>query len=222
MATEKLRHPEIAIAYVEGHKQHPDFGFAIAHLVKDLQGKVDALTVNLDATRDATVKLVRDLTTRLDELEVVVSGNDRTFREVITDNAKLAGHLNKLEARLDALEVNSDKTALYARTDALATYQHQFQERLAAQHVEHHHAQDALAVRLDELEVVVSGNDRTFREVITDNAELATRVAHVEDVLDVAVNDDTPPPPERCCWCGAYTDTPMNKHQPGCKHYPPF
>ncbi|MFH1485597.1 MAG: hypothetical protein ABIH46_05975 [Chloroflexota bacterium] len=193
MATEKLRHPEIAIAYVEGHKQHPDFGFAIAHLVKDLQGKVDAITVNLDATRDATAKLVRDLTARLDTLE----------------------------ARLDALEVNSDKTALYARTDALATYQHQFQERLAAQHVEHHHAQDALAVRLDELEVVVSGNDRTFREVITDNAELATRVAHVEDVLDVAVNDDTPAPPERC-WCGAYTDTPMNKHQPGCKHYPPF
>ena len=97
MATEKLRHPEIAIAYVEGHKQHPDFGYAIAHLVKDLQGKVDAITVNLDATRDATAKLVRDLTARLDELEVVVSGNDRTFRENISDIAELAGRIERLE-----------------------------------------------------------------------------------------------------------------------------
>ena len=82
-----------------------------------------ALWSRLGATRDAIVKLVRDLATRLDaleqedwkglmahlhtmwhnlerrvdELEVIVSGNDRTFREIITDNAELAARIKRLE-----------------------------------------------------------------------------------------------------------------------------
>jgi len=45
MATAKLRDPEIAISYVEGHD---DFGYAIAHLVKDLRKQIAALAARLD------------------------------------------------------------------------------------------------------------------------------------------------------------------------------
>lgn len=43
MATEKLRDPEIALAYVEGHSKHPDFGYAIAALHKSLVARLNAL-----------------------------------------------------------------------------------------------------------------------------------------------------------------------------------
>ena len=44
MATAKLRDPEIAISYVEGHD---DFGYAIAHLIKDLRKQIAALGARL-------------------------------------------------------------------------------------------------------------------------------------------------------------------------------
>jgi exonuclease VII small subunit len=78
--------------------------------------------------------------------------------------------MDTTEARLLALEECTEKLEAQLRLH---------QEGNAA-HVDCH---DALAQRMGKLETIIAGNERTFAEIISDNAELAQRVAELEDAL---------------------------------------
>ena len=72
------------------------------------QRDMDEVNYRLVEEEDATPP--RPLERRVDELEVVVSGNDRTFREIITDNAELAGRIERLEETLETVVAGNDRT----------------------------------------------------------------------------------------------------------------
>ena len=125
------------------------------------------------------------ITARLDKLETVVAGNDRTFREIIEGNATLAARLNKLEkwvnqyvrvevarheayedlaSRLDAQQ--EDIIELYKCTRALqskAGRLDMLERRLAELEAVRKDGNDAPANHLDALEAELNG----LRDIIT-------------------------------------------------------
>lgn len=61
-------------------------------------------------TIESIIKEIFALDERLDRLETVVAGNERTFREIIADNAELARRLDALEKYLsDEGNINNDQ-----------------------------------------------------------------------------------------------------------------
>ena len=63
------------------------------------------------------------ITARLDKLETVVAGNDRTFREIISDGAEFADRLDAFELRFPAT-VRSATATLAALTSRLDKLEH--------------------------------------------------------------------------------------------------
>ena len=125
------------------------------------------------------------LAAHLDKLEIMVAGNDRTFREIIEGNATLAARLNKLEkwvnqyvrvevarheayedlaSRLDAQQ--EDIIELYKCTRALqskAGRLDMLERRLAELEAVRKDGNDAPANHLDALEAELNG----LRDIIT-------------------------------------------------------
>ena len=83
-----------------------------------------------------------------------------------------------LGARLDVLEQQKDGLHAWARKEYAAAAQERaaIANRVKANTAKITYLATHLAIRLDELEIVVAGNDRTFREIISDNAKLADRL----------------------------------------------
>ena len=118
MATEKLRSPDIALAYVEGHSRYPHLGYAIAHLVKDLQAKIAALTTRLDEFEGRLGfltarhnRVIEPAATRLNALEKRqkelaewIGQQGEGFYDAREERDALAARLDALDARVVELE----------------------------------------------------------------------------------------------------------------------
>jgi len=82
-----------------------------------------------------------------------------------------------------SLEDAPPVAALAARLDALETDQAEFLTEAFALSDRINALEKEVFKRVDALETAAAGNDRTFREVISDNAELAARLGELDDLM---------------------------------------
>jgi len=103
---------------------------------------------------------------------------DKAVSELIYSLARLEAELAALWSRLDGLDkIMAHHAGTAAQLEELKSETAEWIDDLQDEDMRQ-------AARLDELEVIVSGNDRTFREIITDNAELAARIKRLEKIID--------------------------------------
>lgn len=128
----------------------------------------------------------RILNERLETLVVEQAGNDRRFREVISDNAELACCVERLEQRHEGLVLAVAGLAKHEgnRTEELAEHIEELESWLAFLTARHNRIAEPAAQERKDLTRRIDGGDEAALELAQHIAGLVKRIRQLERLLE--------------------------------------